>query len=69
MMQAMSLQARESTDRITDFGHTEWTTAAENIAAGNGGAAPTFEQWRTSPGHNENMLDLFYVDWYWSRLR
>ncbi len=29
---------------------------AENIAAGNAGAAATFEQWRTSPGHNTNML-------------
>lgn len=29
---------------------------AENIAAGNSGAAATFEQWRTSAGHNANML-------------
>lgn len=29
---------------------------AENIAAGNATAAATFEQWRTSPGHNTNML-------------
>ncbi len=71
---------RDPFDRITDFGHTEWTTAAENIAAGNGGAAPTFEQWRTSPGHNENMLDPSftsigigrvyvensYFGWYWT---
>lgn len=32
------------------------TQMAENIAAGNSGAAATFEQWRTSPGHNTNML-------------
>ena len=71
---------RDPFDRITAFGHTEWTTAAENIAAGNGGAAPTFEQWRTSPGHNENMLDPdftsigigrvyvenSYFGWYWT---
>lgn len=31
--------------------------AAENIAAGNGDAASTFQQWRTSPGHNANMLN------------
>ena len=29
---------------------------AENIAAGNAGAAATFQQWRNSPGHNTNML-------------
>ncbi len=29
---------------------------AENIAAGNSGAAATFEQWRNSAGHNANML-------------
>ena len=71
---------RDPFDRITAFGHTEWTTAAENIAAGNAGAAPTFEQWRTSPGHNENMLDPSftsigigrvyvensYFGWYWT---
>lgn len=33
------------------------TALAENIAAGNEDAAQTFEQWRTSPGHNANMLD------------
>lgn len=32
---------------------------AENIAAGNSGAAGTFEQWRTSPGHDANMLGGF----------
>lgn len=71
---------RDPFDRITAFGHTEWTTAAENIAAGNAAAAPTFEQWRTSPGHNENMLDPSftsigigrvyvensYFGWYWT---
>ena len=33
------------------------TTMGENIAAGNSDAAATFEQWRTSPGHNANMLN------------
>ena len=32
------------------------TAMAENIAAGNSGAAGTFDQWRNSPGHNANML-------------
>lgn len=33
---------------------------AENIAAGNGDARSTFEQWRTSAGHNRNMLDASF---------
>ena len=33
----------------------------ENIAAGNADAEATFEQWRTSPGHNSNMLREGYV--------
>jgi len=71
---------RDPFDRISDFGHTEWTSAAENIAAGNASAAGTFEQWKTSPGHNENMLDddftsigigrvyveNSYFGWYWT---
>lgn len=32
------------------------TVMAENVAAGNEDAFRTFEQWRKSPGHNENML-------------
>lgn len=35
--------------------------SAENIAAGNSGAAATFEQWRNSPGHNANMLGGYGV--------
>jgi|GEM_PF-3555472 len=41
---------------IANFGYGYQTYRAENIAAGNAGAAATFEQWRTSPGHNANML-------------
>lgn len=33
----------------------------ENIAAGNTDAEATFEQWRNSPGHNNNMLRESYV--------
>jgi uncharacterized protein YkwD len=33
------------------------TAMGENIAAGNSDAQATFEQWRTSPGHNANMLN------------
>ena len=41
--------------RSTAAGYTGFPSG-ENIAAGNAGAAGTFEQWRTSPGHNANML-------------
>ncbi len=34
----------------------ESTGWGENIAAGNSGAAGTFDQWVNSPGHNQNML-------------
>lgn len=71
---------RDPFDRITAFGHTEWSSAAENIAAGNPNAAQTFEQWKNSEGHNRNMLDpdftsvgigRVYVEaspfgWYWT---
>ena len=33
----------------------------ENIAAGNADAEATFEQWRNSAGHNNNMLRESYV--------
>ncbi len=46
---------RDPFDRIEDFGHTDWTTSAENIAAGNPDGEATFEQWRNSPGHDRNM--------------
>jgi uncharacterized protein YkwD len=56
------------------------TTMGENIAAGNEGAFDTFEQWRNSPLHNENMLTPDFVAvgigralvdgspyrWYWT---
>ena len=32
------------------------TAMGENIAAGNAAAQATFTQWRSSPGHNANML-------------
>ena len=53
---------------------------AENIAAGNGNAAATFDQWKNSPGHDANMLGTHYkaigigrahadgspYGWYWT---
>ena len=41
---------------IRNHGYTYETLIGENLAAGNATAAATFEQWRTSPGHNTNML-------------
>jgi MYXO-CTERM domain-containing protein len=46
---------RDPFARIAAFGHTGWTTAGENIAAGYVTAAQVFEGWRTSPGHDANM--------------
>jgi len=48
---------RDPFDRMRDYGHTGWTTAGENIAAGYPTAAQVFEGWRNSPGHNANMLE------------
>ena len=56
------------------------TLMGENIAAGNSTARATFGQWRTSPDHNQNMLDARYeaigigraydansrYGWYWT---
>ena len=39
-----------------DLGCGPMTAMAENIAAGNAGAQGTFDQWKSSPGHNTNML-------------
>ncbi len=42
-------------ERIDAAGYTASATG-ENIAAGNGTAQATFEQWRTSDGHCRNMM-------------
>jgi hypothetical protein len=56
-----SLDGRSPWDRMCEAGHepacSMSAAMAENIAAGNASASATFEQWRTSPGHNANMLD------------
>ena len=66
--------------RIRDCGYTANTWIGETIAAGNRLAADTFEQWRTSSGHNATMLNSNFVaigigrahnadsqfDWYWT---
>jgi uncharacterized protein YkwD len=43
--------------RIVDCGYTSTKNIAENLAAGNADATATFEQWRTSSGHNANLLN------------
>jgi uncharacterized protein YkwD len=66
--------------RLRDCGYTYNTWLGENIAAGNGTAAATFQQWRNSSGHNANMLNANYnaigigrayvagspYGWYWT---
>lgn len=51
---------RDPFARMAAFGYAYQTAKAENIAAGNSTAAATFEQWRNSPGHNQNMLNPAY---------
>lgn len=67
-------------DRIHDCGYNYPTWIGENIAAGNESAEDTFEQWRNSSGHNQNMLNSNYnaigigrafgpnatYGWYWT---
>jgi uncharacterized protein YkwD len=48
---------RTWTQRLIDCGYVETPAVEETLAAGNADAAGTFEQWRTSPDHNANMLD------------
>lgn len=43
-------------ERITFFGHDQWTAAAENIACGQRSPLEAFTAWKNSPGHNANML-------------
>jgi uncharacterized protein YkwD len=47
-------------DRVLAFGYPS-RAVGENIAAGLGDAAGTFNQWRNSPGHNQNMLGNYQV--------
>jgi uncharacterized protein YkwD len=66
---------------IANFGYPSDTARAENIAAGRATAAEVFQQWKTSPGHNANMLNATFkaigigraaglptstYKWYWT---
>jgi uncharacterized protein YkwD len=61
----VSLDGSSFTERTCDacyeLGCSVGTTMGENIAAGNPGAEAVFEQWRTSPGHDENMRGSGYT--------
>lgn len=51
---------RDPFTRMKAFGYTYNTWLGENIAAGYSDAVNTFNQWKNSPGHNENMLNPNY---------
>ncbi|MEZ4403625.1 MAG: CAP domain-containing protein [Kofleriaceae bacterium] len=48
-------------DRMVKAGYA-WSTAGENIAAGNRTAAATMDQWMNSPGHCANIMNGDFVD-------
>lgn len=50
-------QGRDPFVRMNSFGYNYNTWMGENLAAGYSDAVNTFNQWKNSPGHNENMLN------------
>lgn len=63
--------------RILSFGDDPFVYLGENIARGSGSAQWVFDGWKSSPGHNANMLDSRYNaagvaraygpwGWYWT---
>lgn len=48
---------RTFSQRLTDCGYPAGGYRGENIASGFATADAVFEGWRSSPGHNENMLN------------
>ncbi|MBN1595464.1 CAP domain-containing protein [candidate division FCPU426 bacterium] len=71
---------RDTFRRLRDFGYTANTYQAENVAAGYSTAAEVLAGWKTSPGHNANMLHAHFTvmgigltyhgnakfGWYWA---
>jgi uncharacterized protein YkwD len=53
-------EGRDPFKRMADFGYTANTWKGENIAAGYGTAAQVFAGWKSSPGHNANMLNAHF---------
>jgi uncharacterized protein YkwD len=56
-----SQDGRNPFDRIKAAGYS-FSTAAENIAAGNTSAAKTMDQWMNSAGHKANILNCDFRD-------
>ncbi len=71
---------RDPFQRMRDFGYNYNTWLGENLAAGTSSAQTAFDMWKTSPGHNANMLSSNYkvmgiaraytaassFGWYWT---
>ena len=56
-----SQDGRDFSTRISNEGYT-YSTAGENIAAGNATAAATVQQWLRSDGHCENIMNSNYTE-------
>ncbi len=56
-----SLDGRSPFDRIAATGY-QYSTAGENIAAGNDTPAGTIDQWMNSSGHRANILNANYTE-------
>jgi uncharacterized protein YkwD len=60
----LSLDGKDPWERACDACYTlgcgPKTAMGENIAAGNSGAQATFDQWKSSPGHDANMKNPSY---------
>lgn len=56
-----SLDGRTFIDRISATGYS-YSTAAENIGAGQVDAQAIFNSWMNSAGHRQNMLNAAYCD-------
>ena len=54
-------EGEEPWDRMERAGYA-WSTAGENIAAGNGTAAATMGQWMNSAGHCRNIMNGDFTD-------
>lgn len=55
-----NLEGESPGDRVTNAGHPH-RGIGENIAAGNGAASATHQQWMSSPGHRRNILSTDYT--------
>lgn len=49
-------------DRIVNAGYSDYSTIAENIAAGSATAAGVMDQWMNSPGHCANIMEPAFED-------